>query len=82
MKKCKKCGNRLLTVSTYVSEWDADQEPYEADVHEDHDGIHSSVYLSAQYCEKCEAFDGVYIDAEMIEEYKAQNKPTAAQGEG
>jgi len=73
MKNCKKCGNKLLTVSTYVSDWDADQEPYKPGVSEDHDGINSPVNLTAQYCEKCEAFDGIYFEAEMIDK---------AQGEG
>jgi len=68
MSKCRKCGNKLLTVSTYVSEWDADQEPYESGEHEEHEGIHESVYLNACYCEKCEAFDQISIEAEMIEE--------------
>jgi len=64
---CKQCNNKLITLTSYVSEWQADQEPYESLVYEEHEGISENVYLSAQWCEKCEAFDGIYFEASMIE---------------
>lgn len=70
IEPCKKCGHKLLTCHTYVSDWAADQEPYISNVNEGHDGFYESVYISAQYCEKCEAFDDIYFEAPMIEEDK------------
>ena len=73
MSECPKCKNKLLTVTSYMSYWTPDQEPYEAGKFEDHDEIHESVYVNAEYCEKCEAFLWINFEAEMIKK-EEENK--------
>lgn len=69
---CKKCGHKLLTLSSFVSQWDADQEPYIANVLEDHEGIYEDVYFTAVYCEKCQEFDGIYIAEPALQDQTAK----------
>jgi len=59
MTECKKCNSKLITLTSYVSDWVDDDDPYE--------GITEGVNITAQYCKECEAFDGIYFESPMIE---------------
>jgi len=70
---CPKCGTIAATGSLFCQYFDFDAEPYQSGkVEETKTGgqdISVEVYLSGQYCEKCEAFVNLGIsEAPMVED--------------
>ena len=67
MAKCKKCGNKMLTVSAYIPEMEADDEPYESGKKEEANNIFPEAMLNAEYCETCHEFNWVVFEVPMSE---------------
>ena len=65
-QKCSKCGKVLLTINAFIQEWEADPEPYEADVEQDHEGVSHDLSISSEYCEECQEFTYIWTDPEPV----------------
>lgn len=63
MDKCNVCNSATVLVSSYVNEWNADQEPYCDSVIQDHEGVSEDVYFYGHYCEKCAGFKEIWIES-------------------
>ena len=76
MSKCKVCKNKMITISTCINEWEADEEPYKNGVKEElnYDIYTSTVYINAEYCEVCDKFACINIEAPIMDKEEKENE--------